>query len=85
MLRYERKPLIVEAAFETDGRLLPLKLIYNDRHFEITKVIRARRHCPQVVRCIAPIEYTVLVDGVERKIYFEPDTNTWFSVKEVHG
>lgn len=84
MVKYERKPLVVEAAFQTDGSLKPFKLIYHERHFDITKIIKVRRHCPRVVSCIAPIEYTVIVDSVERKIYFEPDTNTWFSVKEVY-
>lgn len=85
MKKYERKQLEVLASFGTDGALKPFKLIYKDRSFEITKVKRVRRHCPQEVGCIAPLEYTVIVDGVERKIYFEQDSNTWFSVKEVYS
>ena len=84
MKRYERKQLEFLASFCTDGKLKPFNLIYKDRGFDITRVIRVRRHCPQEVGCVAPLEYTVIVDGVERKIYFEPDSNTWFSVKEVY-
>ena len=84
MKRYERKQLEVLAAFGTDGALKPFKLIYKDRSFEITRVLRVRRHCPQEVGCIAPMEYTVIVDGVERQIYFAKESNTWFSVKEVN-
>ena len=81
---YLRIPLVIDARFMTDGTFIPHKLFYNDVAFEITKVLRKRRYCPTVVRCIAPVEYTVMIDGAERKIYYEADTNTWFSVKEVY-
>ena len=82
--KYQRIPLIVDALFMTDGSFRPLKLIYRDNTFEITRVISKRRYCPRVVRAIAPIEYMVIIDSQERKIYYEADTNTWFSVKEVY-
>lgn len=82
--KYQRIPLIVDALFMTDGSFQPLKLIYRDTTFEITRVVSKRRYCPRVVRAIAPIEYTVIIDSQERKIYYEADTNTWFSVKEVY-
>ena len=72
------------ALFMTYGSFQPLKLIYRDTTFEITRVVSKRRYCPRVVRAIAPIEYTVIIDSQERKIYYEADTNTWFSVKEVY-
>ncbi len=81
---YRRIPLIVDALFMTDGTFRPLKLIYRDNTFEITRVVGIRRYCPRVVRAIAPIEYRVIIDSQERKIYYEADTNTWFSVKEVN-
>lgn len=81
--KYQRIPLIVDALFMTDGSFRPLKLYYRDNAFEISRIVRKRRYCPRVVRAIAPIEYTVIIDSQERKIYYEADTNTWFSVKEV--
>lgn len=81
---YHRMPLAVEAVFLTDGSFKPKKLFFKDNTFEITRVLKIRRYCPQQVRAIATIEYTVVIDSQERKIYYEPDTNTWFSVKEVH-
>ena len=81
---YRRMPLAVEAVFMTDGSFKPKKLFFKDNTFEITKVIRTRRYSPQQVRAIATIEYTVIIDSQERKIYYEADTNTWFSVKEVY-
>ena len=81
---YVRVPLVVDALFMTDGTFYPKKLYYNDMPFEIAKVINFRRYCPRVVGCIAPIEYTVMIDMRKKKIYYEPDTNTWFSIKEVY-
>jgi len=81
---YVRVPLVVDALFMTDGTFCPKKLYYNDISYEITRVVGFRRYCPRVVGCIAPIEYTVVIDTHKKKIYYEPDTNTWFSVKEVY-
>ena len=81
--KYKRIPLTVDALFLPDGTFKPRKLIYNDTVFEITRIVQIRPYCPRVVRCTAPIEYTVIIDNVERRIYYENDTNTWFSVKEV--
>ena len=53
---YRRMPLAVEAVFMTDGSFKPKKLFFKDNTFEITKVIRTRRYCPQQVRAIATIE-----------------------------
>ena len=83
--KHKRIPLTVDALFLPDGTFKPRKLIYKDNVFEITRVLSVRPFCPRVVRCIAPIEYTVIIDDAERQIYYEPDTNTWFSVKEVYG
>ena len=81
---YRRVPLTVDALFLTDGSFKPLKVYFGGESFEITKIISKRRYCPKVVSCVAPIEYTVIIDRQEKKIYFEADTNTWFSVKEVY-
>lgn len=82
---YERIPLSVYAVFDTDGRIIPKALIHNDMRFEISRIKDLRRHTPGVVRAVAPVEYTVIVEGREKKIYYEADTNTWFSVKEHYG
>lgn len=83
--KYKRIPLTVDALFLPDGSLKPQKLIYNETVFEITRIVSVRPRCPRVVRCIAPVEYTVIIDGIEKQIYYEEDSNTWFSVKEVYS
>ena len=82
-MEYIRVPLSIEAQFLTNGSVRPKRIILNDESFEITKVLYTRRRNPATVSAIAPIEYTVLVEGYEKKIYFERDTNSWFSVKKI--
>ncbi|MBQ4584573.1 MAG: hypothetical protein IJA82_00015 [Clostridia bacterium] len=82
-MEYIRVPLSIEAQFLTNGSVRPKRIILQEESFEITRVIKTRRKNPLVVPAIAPIEYTVLVEGYEKKIYFERDTNSWFSVKKI--
>ena len=82
-MEYIRVPLSIEAQFSTDGSVRPKKIVFEEKKFKIDKVLRARRRCPLVVPAIAPIEYMVLVEGQEKQIYFERDTNSWFSVKKI--
>ena len=81
-MKYERIPLIVDVIFMQNGTMKPRKLVYGEQIFDIKKVIKVKKHAPNVVPCIAPIEYTVLIDNIEKKIYFEPETFMWFSVKQ---
>ena len=81
-IEYKRIPLTIEAIFTSDGTIKPRKIIVRDGTFSIDKITYVKRRCPQVVPCVAPIEYTVLIDGNEKRIYFEPHSNMWFSIKE---
>jgi len=83
MIRYQRVPLAVEALFQTDGRILPRRLHYGDAVYEVERILSVKRFCPQVVACIAPVEYTVQITGHFKKIYYEEETATWFSIREV--
>lgn len=80
-MKYERIPLKVDVLFTEEGEMKPRKLVFDSKVYEIQKIIRVKRFCPKTVPCIAPIEYTVQIDNVEKKIYFEGETNKWFSVK----
>lgn len=83
MAEYKRIPLTVDAVFLTDGTIKPRKIILKEGVYSIDKVLNIKRFCPQTVPCVAPIEYTALVEGIEKKIYFEPHSNMWFSIKEL--
>lgn len=79
---YRRIPLTVDALFYEDGRIMPQKLWYKDRSMEIMRVMGVRRKAPLGVRSVAPLEYTVLIDGRTRKLYYEADSSCWFTVAE---
>ena len=82
MKQYRRMALAVEVLFTPHGRLLPRRLEFGGETYEIERVLSHKRFCPQVVACIAPIEFLVLIGGAHKKIYYEPDTGCWFSIKE---
>ena len=82
MAKYQRIPLNVDALFLSSGKIKPRKIILKEGVFTIDKVISSKNYCPLVVPCVAPVEYTVSVEGVHKKIYYEPHTNMWFSVKK---
>lgn len=81
--KFVRTPIGVEAIFLPDGSFVPKKLWYKGKSFDIIRIVRERKHSPWQVRAVATVEYTVIIDDAERQIYYEPDTNQWFSIKEV--
>lgn len=81
-MEYVKVPLGVEATFFTNGTIIPHKLTFGIQKFTIDRVISCRPRNPGTVSCIAPIEYVVMVEGQTKKIYFEPESHQWFSVKE---
>ena len=82
MAKYRRIPLNVDALFLSNGKIKTRKIILKEGVFKIDRVVSSKNYCPQVVPCVAPVEYTVFVEGEQKKIYYEPHTNMWFSVKK---
>ncbi len=82
-MTYKKIPVGVEARFLTDGSVFPRALLLGDQRYQIDRVIRRGKHHPFGVSCIAPVQYTVIVSGRMRSVYFEPSTMQWFTVKEV--
>ncbi|MBQ7352460.1 MAG: hypothetical protein IJW54_00485 [Clostridia bacterium] len=82
MKKYQRISLDVEVRFFKSGKIKPKKILFGERTFDITKILEIRNYCPMVVPCVAPVEYRIIVEGQEKKIYFEPDTNSWFAIRK---
>lgn len=78
----KRIPISVEVVFDDKGGLIPKKLFYKGKTYEIDKLVGVRAYCPVGIACVSPTEYITIIDGFKRKIYFEQNTNKWFSVKE---
>ena len=83
--QYLRVPLSVEVRFDADGQMIPLSLNYCDCRFFIDKVLSSRKYTPNIVPCRFPVEYTVMIEGYKKKIYYEKYSNKWFSIREFHA
>ncbi len=81
LVRYRRINLDVEVKFKSDGSLLPQRVSYKARQYPISRILGQRPYVPQEVKCRDPIEYTTIINGREKKLYYEYSTNTWFSIK----
>lgn len=80
---YIRIPLAVGVIYSADGVFKPKTISVNGEKFLIDKVLYKKNYCPKSVGAIAPIEFTIIVGGEIKKIYFEKDTGKWFSVKKI--
>lgn len=82
-MKYKKVPLGVEAKFLTDGTILPRVIWLDANRYVIERIVCKNKHHPPEVGCIAPLEYTVMVEGFIKNLYYEPSTQQWFSVKEI--
>lgn len=78
---YTRIPLSVEAIFSLDGQMKPVCLFFEEKRYTVDRILQIRPYKPPHVACIAPLSYRVVIEGVEKEIFYEADSNTWFSVK----
>ncbi len=79
-MKYTRIPLSVGVIYSADGTFKPKTISVGGEKFSVDRVLYKKNFCPKSVPAIAPIEFTVLVEGEAKKIYFEQDTGKWFSV-----
>ena len=82
-MKFIRIPLAVGVIYSSDGNFKPKTISVNGEVFSINRVLYKKNYCPKGVSAIAPIEFTVMVEGETKKIYFEKDSGMWFSVKKV--
>ena len=82
-MKYARIPLAVGVVYSADGNFKPRTISVNGEKFLVDRVLYKKNYCPKSVAAIAPIEFTVLVEGETKKIYFEKDSGKWFSVKKI--
>lgn len=80
-VRYKRINLDVDVKFKCDGTLIPQKITYKAKQYPVTRIIGQRPFHPGEVKCKEPIEFTAIIKGKEKKLYYEYSTNTWFSIK----
>ena len=59
MKEFKRIPLKINVEFLPEGGFLPMRVIYEEKNYDIDKILKVKKHCPQTVGCISPVEYTV--------------------------
>ena len=80
---YIRVPLTVGVIYSKGGDFKPKTIFVDGETFSVDKVLYRKNYCPKSVPAIAPIEFTILVEGETKKIYFEKDTGKWFSIRKI--
>ncbi len=81
----ERIPIEVRVRMRADGSVVPEDVIVLGIGYHITSVLKKCAVRPPGISCINAIEYTVMVEGQRKKIYYEKLSGKWFSVKEKKG
>ena len=83
-MEIKRVNVETDVRFGREGGLRPLWLIWEDgRKFEIDRVKRVDR-APSQAGSVLPVRYTCVVEGKEKRLYFEPERMAWF-VEMVEG
>lgn len=82
-MEYEKVYVGVWVYTDPDGNSKPAKLLWNDgRQFEIGKVVKRSIAAPEHVGSTPTVRYDVIIDGHEKKLYYEKFTKKWFVVKQ---
>lgn len=81
----ERIPIEIRARIRVDGSVVPEDVIVLGVRYHITSVLKKCAVRPIGISCISALEYTVMIEGRRKKIYYEKLSGKWFSVKERNG
>lgn len=82
-LSYVKTYIDVIVKMRTDGAYIPVKVLWEDREFEVDKVIRISQSPPQYVGAGPTIKHTVLIGGKEKNLYLEENPRRWFIEKPI--
>lgn len=76
----EKIPIEVIVRFTENGEIRPLKVIYGDRILIVDKVYKKEMTTPKGAFGVA-LEYSCLINGRRRKLYFDRYNNIWYVFK----
>ncbi len=78
-----RVPLDVLAVMRQEGNVIPKAVFKDGERFDITRIIGIMQIHPAGVPSVAPLRYTVVIEGRIKEIYYESSSGKWFSVIEI--
>lgn len=67
----------VYAHFDTLGNITPVSFWWNDKQYEIDKVLDVHREASRLAGSLG-IKYTCRIRGKERKLFYENFEHKWF-------
>lgn len=82
-MRYEKVYVGVIAKFSAEGGLRPMEIVWKDgERFNIDKVKYIER-APSKVGGILTKRYTVLINGLEKQLFFDERMERWFVERKI--
>ena len=82
-VKYVKTYIDVLVKMRTAGTFIPVKVMWDDREFEIDSVVKILMAPPQYVGSSSTIKYLVKMRGQERALYLEDKPRRWFIEKPV--
>lgn len=86
MVRYEKVYVSVFLYVDTDGKMKPVALEWeNGRRYRIEKVSSERNCPPDHVGALLTRRYDVIIGGKEKRLYLETQSARWFVEKPIYN
>ncbi len=85
MINYEKVYVSVYLKINLNGIMKPVAVEWTDgKRFEIEKVIDERNAPPEHTGGVLTRKYKVIINGKEKIIYLDKQTNRWFVEKPLY-
>lgn len=82
-VKYVKTYVDVLVKMRTDGTFIPVKVLWDEREFDVDSVVKITMSPPQFVGSSSTIKYLVKLCGQERALYLEDNPRRWFIEKPV--
>ena len=82
-VKYVKTYVDVLVKMRTDGTFISIKVLWDNREFEIDSIIKILMSPPKFVGSNSTIKYLVKMCGQERALYLEDKPRRWFVEKPV--
>lgn len=80
---YEKVYVSVIVKFLSDGGMRPLEIVWTDGRRYVIDRVKYISNAPTHVSTVTAKRYTVMVNGVEKYLFFEDNNERWFVERRV--
>lgn len=77
-MKYKKLCVEVVARFFEEGGMRPLSIRTSDGSKFAIERVRFCERAPSEVGALLPLVYTVIIEGKEQKLFYEPSKEQWF-------